>query len=165
MTRDACAKINVDVKKYHEDNYSCVDFRINNIIKIQDKSYKNHIRMRATGKHPYNPDMIDIFQCSNLITNEIYAIPMRYDDNDAIKSTFSPETLMKTDIKITTTIWDKKYSKYKYNLKIEKDVYAYVETCKAAAAIPPLTDRNFYKNLLDANKDQFGSSKQLKERK
>ncbi len=170
MTRDACAKINVNVKKYHEDNYTCVDFRIEDTaelptIKVQDKTYKKHIRMRPPGKLPYNPDMIDIFQCSNLTTNEVYAIPMRYYDNDVIKSTFLPEILMKTDIKITTNIWAKKYSKYKFDFKIEKDVYAYVETCRKAAAIPPLSDRDFYKNLIDANKDQFGSLKQLKERK
>ena len=165
MTRDACSKINVNAKKYYQDNYTCVDFRIHGTIKIQDKSYKKNFRMRSHGKLPYNPDMIDIFQCSNLITNEIYAIPMRFIDNNIVKSTFTQEILMKTDIKVTTTIWDTKYAKYKYDLKIEKDIRAYVATCEEAAAIPQLTDREFYKNMLDANADLFGSLKQLKERK
>ena len=50
-------------------------------------------------------------------------------------------------------------------MNIEKDIRAYVATCEAAAAIPQLTDREFYKNMLDVNKDKFGSLKQLKERK
>ncbi len=89
---------------------------------------------------------------------------MRYYDNDIINSTFPPEILMKTDIKIETTIWKKKYSKYKFDLKNEKDIHAYVETCKSAAAIPKLTDQNFYKNLIDLNANQFGSEKQVKRR-
>jgi hypothetical protein len=163
MTRDACATINVSVKKIYEDNYTCVDFRINNTIRIQDKSYKNIIKIRQTGKYPYNPNCIDIFQCSNLITNEVYAIPMRFIEVDIIKSIFTEETLMKNSIRITKT-WREKYSKYKYDLKIEKDIRAYVENCKAAAAIPELTDRNFYKNMIDANANQFGPPKKIKEK-
>jgi len=163
MTRDACAKINVNVQKHSDDNYTCVDFRINNTIRIQDKSYKNNIVMRAHGKHPYNPNCVDIFQCSNLLTNEVYAIPMRYIENNIIKSTFTAETLMKNGIKITSTIWDNKYGKYKYNLTKEQDIRAYVENCKAAAAIPQLTDRNFYQNMIHANANQFGTRKKIKE--
>jgi hypothetical protein len=165
MTRDACAKINVSVKKIYEDNYTCVDFRMNDTIRIQDKSYKNIINIRARRKYPYNPDSFEIFQCSNLLTNEVYAIPMRYIENDIVKSTFTVETLMKNGIAITTKIWHAKYGKYKYDLKNEKDIRAYVETCKAAAAVPELTDRDFYKNMIDANTDQFGPSKRYRSKK
>jgi len=97
MTRDACELINVNVKKYHEDNYGPVDFRMHGRIKIQDKSYKKHFVMRPRGRLPYNPDAFDIFQLSNLKTCEIYAIPMRTLVNDIVTSTFPQETLMKTD--------------------------------------------------------------------
>jgi hypothetical protein len=162
MTRDACSKINVSVEKISMDNYTCIDFRMNDTIKIQDKSYKKDINMRHHGRLPYNPDTFDIFQCSNLITNEVYAVPMRYIENDIVKSTFPPEILMKNVIRIST-IWDAKYGKYKYDLKNEKDVRAYVENCKAAAAIPELSDRNFYQNMIDANADKFGSPKKINE--
>ena len=164
MTRDACAMITINVKKCPEDNYSVIDFRMNDRIKIQDKSYKKHFVMRAHGKLPYNPDTIDIFQLSNLITKEIYAIPMRKIKKNIVKSTFPPDILMKTDIKVSQ-IWDTKYAKYKYDLKTEKGIRAYVATCEAAAAVPQLTDREFYKNMLDANAEKFGSLKQLAERK
>jgi hypothetical protein len=164
MTRTACATINVSINRNYEDNYGPVDFRMNDTIKIQDKSYKKTIKMRGPGKYPYNPDLIDIFQCSNLLTNEIYAIPMRYIENDIVKSTFTIETLMKNGIGITTTIWDAKYGKYKYDLKIEKDIRSYVETCKVAAAIPELTDRDFYKNMIKFNTDKFGPQKRYKKK-
>ena len=93
MTRDACATIDIKVKKHHEDNYGPVDFRINDTIKIQDKSYKTNFVMHAKGKLPYDPDTIDIFQCSNLITLEIYAIPMRIIKNNTVQSMFNSNIL------------------------------------------------------------------------
>jgi hypothetical protein len=162
MTRSACATINVSVKKIYEDNYTVVDFRINDTIKIQDKKmYKKSFHIRSTGLYPYDPNTFDILQITNLTTHEIYAIPMRFIENDIVKSTFIEEMLMKTQIWLTPILCEK-YSKYKYDLKIEKDIRAYVATCEAAAAIPELTDRNFYKNMIESNADQFGSKKQLK---
>ena len=164
MTRTACATIGINVKKYYLDNYTSVDFRINNTIKIQDKSYKQIFRMRSHGSLPYDPNTIDIMQISNLVTHEIYAIPMRIISDNIVQSMFNEDTLMKIDINVSQ-IWDKKYAKYKYNLKTEKDIYAYVATCQTAANVPILTNRDFYKNMIDANKDMFGSLKQIKERK
>ena len=164
MTRDACATMSITVKKHHEDNYGPVDFRMNDMIKIQDKSYKKIFRMRSHGGVPYDPDTIDIFQISNLATSEIYAIPMRIISDNIVQSMFNEDTLMKIDIKVSN-IWDTKYAKYKYDLKTEQGIRAYVATCEAAEAIPELTDREFYKNMINTNKHMFGSLKQLAELK
>ena len=164
MTRDACSKIDIKVARHHEDNYSCVDFRIKDKIKIQDKSYTTGFHMRRIGSLPYDPDKIDILQISNLVTKEIYAIPMRIISNNIVKSMFSEDILMKESIFISLE-FKTKYTKYKYDLKKEQDIHSYVVACEAAAMIPELTDHEFYKNMLDANKDKFGSLKQIKELK
>jgi len=52
----------------------------------------------------------------------------------------------------------------KYNLKNEKDVRAYVTACEAAALVPILACRDFYKTMVNANQDNFCSKKQLKKR-
>lgn len=93
----------------------------------------------------------------------VYAIPMRSIVNGKIISTFPPEVLMKVDIKVSQ-LWDNKYSKYKYNFKKLEDIEKYIKNCEEAAAIPNITDTTFYEKLLEKNKDQFGSLKQLEQR-
>lgn len=116
MTRDACAKIGVIVKKQVEDNYTCIDFRINNNVKIQDKTFKNRFTMRREQKLPYNPDSFDILQLSNLESQTVYAIPMRYTLDDIIKSTFSKDILMKRSVHYSEN-FKNTYNKYKFDLK------------------------------------------------
>jgi hypothetical protein len=162
ITRDACAKIGVMVKKYIEDNYSPIDFRINDIVKIQDKCGKM-INMRRIGRLPYNPDTFDVLQISNLETQIVYAIPMRVIKNDKVESMFSEYILMRNTITIIKS-WENTYKKFKYDLKTDEGIHAYVEACEDAATISELTDRKFYKNMIDNNKEKFGSKKQIKEK-
>ena len=60
--------------------------------------------MRKHGRIPYNPDIFDIFQLTNITTCTVYAIPIRTIENNIIISTFSSEILMKGTIKIITKI-------------------------------------------------------------
>jgi hypothetical protein len=146
MTRHACAKINVIVKKHIDDNYTSVDFRINNIIKIQDKCTILKFTIRKIRCLPYNPDTFDILQVSNLEAQEVYAIPMRYIENDIVKSTFNEDTLMKQVIGISNK-WTIQNKKYKFDLKTIDGILQYVKHCENAASIPPLTDREFWNNM------------------
>jgi hypothetical protein len=40
----------------------------------------------------------------------------------------------------------------------------YVKACIEASKTSELTDRNFYTNMINENKDKFGSRKQLQEK-
>ena len=165
MTRTACNTIDIKVEKKHEDSYGPVDFVVNNIVKVQDKVEKIKFKMRGSGRLPYNPDDIDIFQVSNLVNNEVYAIPMRViKDNGVITSFFTSEQLMKTAIRLSVE-WKEIHKKFKHDFKTQNGVISYVKACEEASKVPELTDRDFYKNLIDENKDKFGSLKQLADRK
>jgi hypothetical protein len=54
---------------------------------------------------------------------------------------------------------------YKHDFKTKEGILSYVKACEEASKIPELTDRNFYSNMIDANKYKFGSKKQLADRK
>ena len=45
--------------------------------------------------------------------------------------------------------------------KPKMEHYHMLKACEEASKIPPLTDHSFYTNMIDANKDKFGSKKQL----
>ena len=70
---------------------------------------------------------------------------------------------MRINIHLTKN-WYLEYDKYKHDLKTIEGIKSYVAACEAAAAIPPLTDKQFYKKILEDNADKFGSKNQLKER-
>lgn len=161
MTRKACNYIEVNVERKHKDSYSSIDFRINENIKIQDKVLGRSFRMRVPGKLPYNPDTFDVFQISNLKTNEVYAIPMRIIKNNIIESFFSEQFLLKNTIFFNEQLKND-YKQFKYNLNNNSDIKLYFQACENASKIPLLSDVNFYKNIIEKNKNLFGSKKKIK---
>lgn len=52
-----------------------------------------------------------------------------------------------------------------HDLSTEEGAKSYVAACEAAAQVPPLTDLDFYQNMLNANQHLFCSKKELKKRK
>jgi hypothetical protein len=99
-----------------------------------------------------------------LVNNEVYAIPMRVMTNEIITSFFTDEQLMKRTIHFGLK-WKEVHEQFKHDFKNKEGVISYVKACEDASKIPKLTDINFYTTIIDANKDQFGSKKQLKYRK
>jgi hypothetical protein len=166
MTRIACISINIKIERKFEYAYGPVDFIVNEIIRVQDKvvSSLKKFKVRNEGKLPYNPDDIDIFQVSDLVNNIVYAIPMRIVNNDIIISFFNTEQLMKINV-YYGIIWKEKHKKFKYDFKNKNDILSYFKACKEANIIPKLTDKDFYSNMINENKDKFGSKKQLASRK
>jgi hypothetical protein len=164
MTRDACNEINIKISREHKDAYGPVDFRINGNVRIQDKVNREEFRFRPVGRYPYNPDDIDIFQVSDIINKIVYAIPLRTlrSELDEVTSFFTTEQLMKTGIRLSVE-WKKNHKQFKYDFKIKEDIIKYVKACEDAAKIPELSDKNFYKNMIDENKDKFCSKKKLRE--
>lgn len=162
MTRKACKSID-KVEKKHENSYGSVDFILNEIVKIQDKAATNNFSFRYKGKLPYNPDNIDIFQVSDLVNNEVYAIPMRVITNEIVTSFFTTEQLMKTDIRIGLK-WKEDNKQYKHCFKTKEGIISYVKACENANKIPKLTDVNFYSNMINENKDKFGSKKNFRKK-
>lgn len=160
MTRAACNKIDVSVTRIHGDAYGPVDFRINDVIRIQDKVAGKMIRFRRPGGHPYDPDTIDAIQITNIETKTVYLLPMRHKKNEEIVSFFSEEHLMRHGLSYTDT-WRNNHTDYKYDLNTKEGIERYVSACKAAHEIPKLTDQNFYKNLIEKNADSFGSKKKM----
>jgi len=165
MTRTACNTIDIKVERKHENAYGSVDFIVNENVRVQDKATTRLFNMRGIGKFPYNPDDIDIFQVSDLVNNIIYAIPMRVVSNDGmIISFFTDEQLMRKTIYLSVE-WKNLHEQFKYDFKTKEGIVLYVKACGNASKIPELTDRNFYRNMINENKDEFGSKKQVLERK
>lgn len=65
----------------------------------------------------------------------------------------------------TRNIWKTTNAAFMHDLSTDDGAQSYVAACKAAAEVPPLTNQDFYQNMLDANKHLFGSKKQLQRRK
>jgi hypothetical protein len=164
MTRTACRTIDIKVERFHENSYGSVDFIIKGYIRVQDKAASKSFGFRYECNLPYNPDDIDIFQVSNLENNLVYAIPMRVMKNEIITSFFTDKQLMKKNIGFGLK-WKKDHEQFKYNFKTNEGIILYVKACEEASKIPELTDRNFYSNMIDVNKDKFGSKNQLADRK
>lgn len=153
ITRDACASINIIVSRCVDDQYSKIDFRIGNC-RIQDKVANAVFNMRRQGGYPFNPDKIDVFQVSDIAKHIVYAIPMRIKKNNEVISFFSKEMLMKNTIWFRT--WKDQHEQYRCDLKTENGVTKYVELCRNAADILPLSDDKFYANLITDNHEKFG---------
>ena len=65
-----------------------------------------------------------------------------------------------------TKVWcsiefNNKFGDFEFDLTKDKNKRKYVVTCEEAYAIHPLTDQNFYKNMIDANQDKFMSKKEI----
>ena len=155
QTRDAILKTYpyIQVEKLIDDNYSPIDFRVNNA-RIQDKVALQIHGFRSKSRYPYNPDEIDALQVSFLADHVIYLFFMRVQKNNEVVSYFSAKELMH-QTKECGKNWKENNKCRRYDLNKPEDVNKYIEACAAAHAIPPLTDRSFYQNIIDANKDVF----------
>ena len=160
MTREACAKLHVLVEHFAEDFYGSVDFRVAKTARIQDKNGDKQINFRHPGRHPLNPDDVDVLQISNQKLQQVYAIPMRMVTDDTVVSTFSSHQLMLMTLTCSQK-WKDAHIAHRYDLKKTADVKAYIEACVSAVAVPQLTDRNFYSNMIRDNAAKFGSKKAL----
>ena len=164
LTRAACAKVGVTVKRLHEDSYSCVDFRVAGA-RVQDKLFGWQADMRSIGRHPYDPDSIDVFQITDIDQNEAYVLSMRVIQEDGkVISFFSEKELMRRSLTCSAQ-WKEDNKQHLYVLNDPAGIRGYINACLRASEIPQLTDRVFYSNMLAANKDMFGSKKQLQQRK
>ena len=164
MIRAACQTIDVVIKRIHEDAYGPVDFRINDVIRIQDKVAGKMIKFRRANGYPYNPDTIDAIQYTTIETKIVYLLPMRMKKNEEIVSFFTEYNLMHQGLSYSNT-WRDDHKEYKYDLNSKEGIEAYVNACKAAHEVPKLTDQNFYKNLIEKNADKFGSKKKMADNK
>lgn len=165
LTRAACARIEIVASRISEDAYGPVDFRIGNIARNQDKVFGGQVCMRSAGGLPYNPDNIDIFQLTDLHKQQIYALPMRLEEEDGKIVSFFSETALMRRMLTCSAAWKEANEKYLHDLKDEAGIQAYVDACIAASQVPQLTDREWYSNMLTANAQKFGSKKQIKARK
>lgn len=154
MIRDTCQPYGAMVQYDPTDSYSSVDFRLNNSVRIQDKVGFKSFHFRNNKSYPYNPDDFDVLQLSNIEHRTVYAIPMRYQMNNLVLSTFSDDELMKT------SLWNSKSfiaknAKFYFRLDIKDDVIRYITLCETSAQISSLTDKLFYTNMLDKYKHKW----------
>ena len=54
-----------------------------------------------------------------------------------------------------------KNKQFRHDFKTKNGVLSYVIACEKASKLPQLTDRNFYTNMINENKNKFGSKRQL----
>lgn len=168
LVRKACQFAEGQIERDPNDSGSKVDFRLNKVCRIQDKTlvikkYTNEFNMRSPGGNPYNPDEIDIFQITNIKEKIVWAIPMRklYTNTNETVSTFSVKELMNLTSSLSVE-WKKKYQQYSYDLKVHKDVEKYIEHCMNAARTGNLHNQTFYQDALKNNAHLIGSKKMLK---
>lgn len=155
LIRNACRKFGVSVERESDDAYSQIDFRLDKKVRIQDKVGKvfQNLTMRQRGRHPFNPDSIDALQITNLHEKVCYVLPMRVKNGNEIVSQFSEKDLMRDGIHLS-----KKWLKtlLRFEIDNEQDMERYIKTCCDAHAIPPLTDKKFYNDIVQKNADKFG---------
>lgn len=163
MTRTAVRSVNGVIERLHEDAYGPVDFRINNA-RIQDKVFRRTVMIRNEGKHPYNPDDIDIFQISDWTNNIVYAFPMRVIGEECIQSFFTEKELMSLGIQCNDK-WKNKFAPYGYDFKKEGDILRYLEFCQKARDTPYITSSTFYTNIIANNQEAFLTPREIKEKR
>ena len=150
-TRDACATVDCKVDRLHEDSYSSIDYRVDSA-RVQSKAFsaasKGMFSMRVYEGLPYNPDHFDVFQISNLFAQVVYAFPMRVLRDGKVASFFTEAQLIKHRM-YTSEAWKETNEAYKFNLHDQDDIQRFVDTCKAAAAIPALTDQTWHPRLVE----------------
>ena len=157
ITREACGAVGSIIDHNCEDNYTPVDFRLNDRSRIQDKVGDKRFHLRHPGGYPYNPDSFDILQISNIKTKEVYAIPLRYIKDGIVCSTLSSSDLMKTYVAMSVE-WKTKVASYKFDLNKATDVQRYVNVCDSAYLVPALTNKAFFPKMLEDNVLLFGAS-------
>lgn len=152
---EACKNVGMTVTRNAKDAYGPVDFHIG-MCRIQDKAITGHsederhrdqFAIRSRGKHPYNPDDIDILQVSILNMGIVYAVPMRKVIGGMVFSFYDEEELLQNTVRLTKA-WRERHARFAYNLALTEDVRRYVRACDQAAHIPELHDRTFYKIML-----------------
>ena len=156
MIRDACGSRGASIQRFPEDAYSQVDFRLNTAVRIQDKVCRvfQNLRMRKAGRHPLNPDNIDVLQVTDLKNKLCYVIPMRVVSKDGqVVSRFTEDELMKDHIHLSNK-WLNTLSKF--GLTDTEDIKSYIKACYDAHLVPPLSNRNFYRDVLQRNTERFG---------
>jgi hypothetical protein len=89
---------------------------------------------------------------------------MRIMIDKIVTSFFNAEQLMKAAVWFGIK-WKENHNQFKYDFKNKNDIFSYVKACEEASKVPQLTDRQFYSNMINENKDKFGSKKQLAARK
>lgn len=164
LTRAACIQFECLIEHFAEDSYSLTDFRMDKTCRIQDKVGDEQITIRQPGGHPLNPDKIDIFQITNLNRRTVYAIPVRKFHESNVICQFDDIALMKTHWWFSVE-WKNKYADFLFDMNDGESIQHYIRNCKAAAAVPPLTNTSFYNDLLEANKDSFHVAKRYPKKK
>lgn len=162
IIREAINKIGFKIIRLQSDNYTQTDLRVNDA-KIQNKVGTYMYTIRNRGRIPYNPDEIDIMQFSNIETKVIYAIPMRKIVANKIESTFTDEELMVNTIKISVALKER-FKEYMFDLSNILEIEDYYKLCETARNIPPLSDKEFYSNIIKENQDKFLTRKELKKK-
>ena len=156
MIRNACDMYGASLERLSEDAYSQVDFRLDNTVKIQDKVGILHrnVQIRKAGGHPLNPDEIDVLQITDLQYKLCYIIPMRILAKDGtVVSQFTERELMRYNIYISRKWLN---TLLKFDLTNTADIKSYIETCHDAHLVPPLSNKNFYDDILQRNAAMFG---------
>jgi hypothetical protein len=151
MTRNVCKTFDVKIQRFYKDNYTSIDFRIADTIRVQDKVASKNFHMRCPYRYPYNPDNFDIFQVTHIESKIVYAIPMRVIiDNDTVISYFSEDELMDTTVRYSEK-WKQKHATHMYDLNKEEDIHKYLNACKNASLVPKLTDNKFFNSTIKNN--------------
>ena len=167
LLQAACEANGAIYTKPHDIMYGPIDFLINGTVRVQDKAMEKGktFKFRNDGRLPYNPDKLDAFQVTVLKYGIAYIMSMRVVNRDGTVTSFhSAETLMKPTIKFGPQ-WRELHKQFKHDLKTPEGTKSYVDACITAGKIPPLTDRTFYKKMCDDNREEFGSKRQMAERK
>lgn len=160
MTRAACRRCSAQVTRQLQDSYGPIDFRLNSSVKIQDKVVMERLQIRKEGRYPYDPDSFDILQLTDMVNSTVYAIPMRVMRDNRVESFFSADDLMKLVIPLSA-VWRQAHKHLQYDMKDDNSVKAYIDACKAAAAVPKLTNTSFHDQMVRDHPEKFGSKKVL----
>lgn len=124
---------------------------------IQDKATtktKGQFNMRRTYGLPYDPDVLSVFQVTDLCRDIVYAFPLRVQNHDTIISFFDEAELMRPNYKMTMS-WKDKYAAHAYRLSDATDMARYVQACHDAACVSALSDTAWYGNMLKEYADEF----------
>ncbi len=164
ITKAACALVGSIVCRRPEDNCTSVDFVIDDLVRVQDKSVtssRNKTKLRTN--YPYDPDSIDVLQITLIDEKLVYAFPMRKMHETKIISNFSREQLMVRDIFIGPQ-WKETNKENRFDFNQTDDIRKYLTMCKSASQIPKLTDKTFYQKMIDENNHLFGNARIRKEK-
>ena len=155
QTRSACAKVNCKIEHFAQDSYSKTDFRLDRTCRIQDKVGRRQFMWRSIGGHPVNPDTVDVLQVTDLDRHCVYAIAFRQQHQDTVISTFTEDELMKKHIGLSAD-FKEKYAESYCDLTDREGIERYINICKRAELVLPITDTEFFSNIIKNNAESFG---------